>query len=167
MIWMYCLGQPWDDVSLVFNSGRVLGASVKERTPVARQPQPPCPLAHFRRRDRKPTLTGINCGNSLRPLCATCRPHAITLKTSSTTQQYSFFPRTKCFRRLSVEYIIFKELAFPRTSLFYGHCMTGWPLCSTFLYALALNCKLWPSCGGWEVEATRFHVEKLNITLQL
>lgn len=63
-MFIYCSGQCMEMMSVVVlnvrahveharthRSSRVFRASEKESTPVARQPQPPCSLAHFRLRD--------------------------------------------------------------------------------------------------------------------
>lgn len=64
--------------------GGVFSTSEKERSPVARQPQPPFSLALCRLRG---TNTGINCAAHLVPLCATCRPQAFAPRLPFHAQQ--------------------------------------------------------------------------------
>lgn len=90
-------------------SGGVFSASEKESAPVARQPLPPCSLAHSRLRD--PNTHRNKLCSSLCPLCATCWPEAITLKTPFLTGFFLFFSPEKGCQAAVLKRVI-QELCF-------------------------------------------------------
>lgn len=110
---IYFLGQSPEMMSMLYlmcthtfshtqthRSCRVFRACEKESSPVARQPQPPCSLAHLGIQ----THTGTNCGSSLGPLSSTCRPQTIPLEKKPTLTQLFFFSQEKGVQPPSVDY---------------------------------------------------------------